>query len=116
MVCGHSRGQSHVLCAAPRTAKRWTTAHDHVVDAGGADHHVGDELGGDGCPRLVLLVLARVGEVRPARLAGQPGCSPHWAGAQLGTKSATHTTAVIRLAEAILSVCAMMHSLHDRGG
>ena len=35
---------------------------DHVVAAGGLQH-VGDELGGDGGAALVLLVLARVGEV-----------------------------------------------------
>lgn len=37
--------------------------HDDVVNACALNEHVGDELGGDGRARLVLLVLAGVGEV-----------------------------------------------------
>lgn len=34
-----------------------------MIAAGGLQH-VGDKLGGDGCATFVLLVLARVGEIR----------------------------------------------------
>jgi hypothetical protein len=72
-------------------------AHNDVLNAG-AHEHVGDQLGRDGRPRLVFLVLPRVGEVR--QLDALSGTAMH--------RDAGLTTAVIRLALAILQAWAMI--------
>jgi hypothetical protein len=90
--------------------------YNDVVDTGTLDEHVGDQLGRDRSARLVLLVLPRVREVGAVHFAFdmsvQPAGRPRSAGMR---RRETYTTAVMRRADAIRRVCAMMHNLRRPG-
>ena len=93
--------------------------HNDVVDAGTLDEHVGDQLGRDRSARLVLLVLPRVREVGAVRITSISALrTTSWTTAVYRLRMRgreTYTTAVMRRADAIRSVCAMMHNLRRPG-